>query len=82
MSIATLLLARIRAQDPAALASLVGRRVRFQRADGPTPVDTVREIGGTTRLLEPYARNEPVVCIVLTEHSWCEPKDVLEVLEL
>ena len=42
--------------------------------------DVIRDITKTEIVLEPYARNQTVVCLVGTERSWFQPKDVLKIL--
>lgn len=55
----------------------VGSRVRFTRWDGVDVHDTVRGFFWQHVLREPYARNEWVLGVTLTEHSWVRADKVL-----
>lgn len=57
----------------------IGDRVTFVRPDGAICDDIVRDIGETHQLLMPYAPNRTLICVVLTNHSWCLPKDIIDI---
>lgn len=56
-----------------------GVRVRVRAPEGGAYDDTVRLVTRTHLTLAPYARNRSVVCVVLTERSWCRVNDVIAV---
>lgn len=58
---------------------LPGARVVVRAPEGGTYADVVRCVTRTHLTLAPYARNRTVVCVVLTERSWCRVSDVIEV---
>lgn len=57
-----------------------GDHVVFIRPDGAVCDDVVRFVATTYRLLMPYAPNQTIVCVGLTNHSWCEPKDIVKII--
>jgi len=57
-----------------------GDLVRFDRSDGGTDTDYVRELFTQTAFLEPYARNQTFPAVVLTLYSWVRQDRILEVL--
>jgi hypothetical protein len=55
----------------------IGDKIKFLRPDGVIAEDTVRAFEQTTIVLMPYAPNKTVPAIVLTNHSWCQPSDLV-----
>ncbi len=53
-----------------------GTRVRVAAPEGGSYIDTVRVLTLTHQTVAPHT----IVCVVLTERSWCRVGDVLEVL--
>lgn len=53
-----------------------GDRVRVRAPEGGEYIDVVRAVTRTHQTVAPHT----IVCIVLTERSWCRMGDVLEVL--
>ena len=60
----------------------IGDRVRFEtHSNLGVREDIVRDKVEIVITREPYARNETVAALILTEFSWCRESDVLEIVE-
>lgn len=57
----------------------VGQTVRFRRSDGKVCADVVRGHFVAKIIIEPYGRNECAPALILTEHSWCFVRDVIQI---
>jgi hypothetical protein len=64
------------------MAISIGDRVRFDtHSNLGVCEDVVRDKFTQTILLEPYARNERVPALILSNFSWCRESDVIEIVE-